>query len=288
MEYEGRICRAGSERGSFMLPTAVGCSYNGCLFCGLFKDLKYRELELSDVRAELERVKSLGADPSVVYLGDGNAFHQSFERLVGIAEMLHEYFPSLKEIRMDSTVPDIARKSADELKVLAQLGVGRLYIGIETALPDVLLRMKKCHTSDMALRETDRLHEAGIRYAAHVMFGIAGKGRGEENAKALAAFINRTEPALTVNFSFFPGRLEEELGAGRFTRAGEAETLLEDKVFSGLVSVPMDYESYHDNYSEATKFHLKGSFPKDRERFLKRLDSVLEKLEHTKQFPTVL
>ena len=211
MEYEGRICRAGSERGSFMLPTAAGCSYNGCLFCGLFKDIKYRELEIADIKNEIERVKALGADPSVVYLGDGNAFHQSFERLLEIGTMLNKYFPSLNEIRMDATIPDIAKISDDELKALSELGVKRLYIGIETALPDVLLKMKKCHTLDMAFCEIDRLHEAGIRYAAHIMFGIAGKGRGKENGRALADFINRTRPILTVNFSLFTGRLEEEI-----------------------------------------------------------------------------
>ena len=278
MEYEGRICRAGSEKSSFMLPTAAGCSYNSCLFCGLFKDIKYRELDLSDIRAELDRVKALGADPKTVYLGDGNAFHQSFSRLCDIASMLHERFPSLSEIRMDSTIPDVSRKSDEELRTLAQLGVSRLYIGIETALPDVLTKMKKCHTADMAIKETERLHKAGIDFAAHVMFGIAGQGRGEENARVLAAFINRTKPVLTVNFSLFPHELTEEMKEGRFIRASEAETLLEDRTFISLVDIPMEYESYHDNYGEATKFHMKGQLPGDRERFLRRLDSVLESL----------
>ena len=278
MNYEGRICRAGSEKSSFMLPTAAGCSYNNCLFCGLFKDIRYRELNLSDIKAELDRVKSLGADPRTVYLGDGNAFHQSYDRLCSIISMLHDHFPSVSEIRMDSTIPDIAQKSDAELKELARLGVNRLYIGIETALQDVLTQMKKCHTAEMAIRETDRLHEAGIDYAAHVMFGIAGRGRGEENAKALAAFLNRTRPVLTVNFSLFPHELGEEIKAGRFVRAEEAETLLEDRSFISLIDIPMEYESYHDNYGEATKFHMKGHLPKDKERFTRRLDSVLESL----------
>ena len=279
MEYEGRICRAGSEKSSFMLPTAAGCSYNNCLFCGLFKDIRYRELDLSDIKAELNRVRSLGADPETVYLGDGNAFHQSFDRLCSIISMLHDYFPSLSKIRMDSTIPDVAQKSDEELKELARLGVNRLYIGIETALPDVLTGMKKCHTAEMAVRETGRLHEAGIGFAAHVMFGIAGRGRGEENAKALADFVNRTKPVLTVNFSLFPHELQEEIASGRFVRASEAETLLEDRTFISLVDIPTEYESYHDNYGDATKFHMKGLLPKDKERFIKRLDSVLGNLK---------
>ena len=58
MEYEGQICRSPMERGSFMLPIAVGCSYNACKFCTLFKHLTYRELPLEEIRGELRRVIS--------------------------------------------------------------------------------------------------------------------------------------------------------------------------------------------------------------------------------------
>lgn len=60
MEYEGRICRAPMERASYMLPVMVGCSYNKCKFCNLFRDLKYRELPLEQVEEELQRVNESG------------------------------------------------------------------------------------------------------------------------------------------------------------------------------------------------------------------------------------
>ena len=63
MEYEGRICRAPMERASYMLPVMVGCSYNKCKFCNLFRDLKYRELPLELVEEELQRVMNLGGNP---------------------------------------------------------------------------------------------------------------------------------------------------------------------------------------------------------------------------------
>ena len=54
MEYEGQICRAPMERASFMLPVVVGCAYNRCKFCDLFKHLKYRELPLGQIEEELK------------------------------------------------------------------------------------------------------------------------------------------------------------------------------------------------------------------------------------------
>ena len=74
MDYEGQICKPPMEIGRFMLPVAVGCSYNACRFCTLFKHLKFRELPLDKVEAELLRVKNLGGSPKKIFLGDGNPF----------------------------------------------------------------------------------------------------------------------------------------------------------------------------------------------------------------------
>ena len=73
MNYEGQICRAPMERASFMLPVMVGCSYNRCKFCNLFRHLKYRELPMEQIEEELKRVAELGGNPKKIFLGDGNA-----------------------------------------------------------------------------------------------------------------------------------------------------------------------------------------------------------------------
>ena len=86
MQYEGQICRAPMERGSYMLPVAVGCSYNACKFCTLFKHLQYRELPIAQIEEELQRVKGLNGRPRRVFLGDGNAFGMKTERLLKILE----------------------------------------------------------------------------------------------------------------------------------------------------------------------------------------------------------
>ena len=94
MEYEGRICRAPMERASNMLPVMVGCSYNKCKFCNLFRDLKYRELPLEQVEEELQRVKNLGGNPRKIFLGDGNAFGLKMDRLRAILDLIDKYFPT--------------------------------------------------------------------------------------------------------------------------------------------------------------------------------------------------
>ena len=150
MIYEGQICRGPMERSSFMLPVAVGCSYNRCRFCNLFKHLKYRQLPMEQVEEEILRVQALGGDPETVFLGDGNAFGLETCHLLEIAGKIRRSFPSCRSINMDATVTNIRLKSDEELRALAAAGVGHLYLGIESGLDDVLGIMEKDHTLEQA------------------------------------------------------------------------------------------------------------------------------------------
>ena len=232
MEYEGQICRAPMERASFMLPIMVGCSYNRCKFCNLFRHLSYRELPLEQIEQELKRVKGVGGNPKRIFLGDGNAFAQKNDRLIQILEMIRQYFPDCEEINMDATVTSIRKRSDEELRKFGRLGVRHLYLGIESGLDDVLAFMEKDHNQEQAYEAIRRLKHAGMVFDAHIMTGVAGKGRGAENAKALAEFLNQTEPAHVVNFSMFLHKevpLYQNILDGSFIPASERENLVEER-----------------------------------------------------------
>lgn len=271
MEYEGQICRSPMERASFMLPIMVGCSYNRCRFCNLFRHLKYRELPLEKIEEELVRVKNVGGSPKRIFLGDGNAFAQRSEKLIQILEMIRSYFPGCKEINMDATVTSILKRSDRELEELYKRGVRHLYLGIESGLDDVLAFMEKDHNQEQAYEAIRRLHQAGMIYDAHIMTGVAGKGRGMENARELAEFLNRTNPAHVVNFSMFLHKeapLYQNIQEGSFVPASERENLEEERRLLELLNAEILYEGFHD----FIEFRVRGKIPEDKDKMIARLD----------------
>lgn len=276
MKYEGQICRPPMERSSYMLPVAVGCSYNQCKFCTLFKHLTYRELPIEQVEAELRRVKELSGNPKKIFLGDGNAFGMKMERLMAILNLIHKYFPECNEVNMDATVTNIRLKSDEELRILQREGVRNLYLGIESGCDDVLKFMKKDHTLPEAYREIERLHEAGLIYDAHIMTGIAGAGRGMENAEKTAEFFNRTKPEKITNFSLFlheRAPLYKDIEAGRFVPADEIENLKEERRLLELLEVDdLSYDGFHD----FVEVRVRGILPKDKEKMLVKLNRAIE------------
>lgn len=275
MQYEGQICRPPMERASYMLPVAVGCSYNACTFCTLFKHLRYRELPDEQIEAEMLRVHQAGGNPKTVFLGDGNAFGMDTRHLLWILERLHHYFPDCTAVNMDATVTNISQKSDGELQALYDAGVRNLYLGIESGLEDVLAFMKKDHTIAQAYEQIDRMQGVGMIFNAHMMTGIAGKGRGLENAEAIAAFFNHTNPHKVINFSIFHHErapLFREIEAGRFVPADEQENLREERRFIECMEVPgMVYDGFHDVIEQ----RFRGTFPKDKERLLAQVDRAI-------------
>lgn len=277
MQYEGQICRAPMERGSYMLPVAVGCSYNACKFCTLFKHLQYRELPIAQIEEELQRVKGLNGRPRRVFLGDGNAFGMKTERLLKILKLVREYFPDVAEVNMDATVTNIQEKSDVELKKLWEAGVRHLYLGIESGLPDVLEWMHKDHTLEEAYTAIDRIKRAGMIYDAHIMTGVAGRGRGTENAEKTAEFLNVTRPRHVINFSMFlhqEAPLYRDIEQGNFLPADELENLLEEKCL--LEHLQMDGLKY-DGFHDFVQFRVRGTFPEDREKMLRKVEEAIEK-----------
>ena len=294
MIYEGQICRSPMERSAFMLPVMVGCSYNRCKFCNLFRHLKYRELPMEQIENELKRVKELNGNPRKIFLGDGNAFGLKAEHILNILERIHAYFPECRCINMDATVTSILKKSEDELQMLHANGVQHLYLGIESGLNDVLEFMTKGNNLTQAEEAIRRLQEHGMIYDAHIMTGVAGKGRGVENAEALADFLNRTHPGNVVNFSMFLHKevpLYQDILAGSFTPANELENLIEERRLLELLgdsekgkSCKMNYEGFHDYI----QFRVRGILPDDRAKMLAKLDQkILEYGEHTEEYSYV-
>lgn len=280
MNYEGQICRPPMERASFMLPVAVGCSYNRCTFCTLFKHLKFRLLSMDEVEAELQRVKKLNGMPKSIFLGDGNPFVMETERLLRLLHLIHTYFPDCNTINMDATVTSIAQKSDAALRNLADAGVHMLYLGIESGLADVLQNFKKDHTPEEALEQIARLHAAGMEYGAHIMLGTAGKGRGLENADATAAFLNQTEPLRIINTALFLHKeapLSLAIAKGDFKPASELENLWEEVQLLEQIKAKPGREIHYDGFHDAIAVRTRGLLPRDREKMLQHLASAIQK-----------
>lgn len=244
MNYEGTVYRPPVEANDVLLQVAVGCTYNRCTFCNMFKDKRFRVMDERTIIANLQEAGRLYRHADRVFLVDGDAFALSADRLERLAALIHQYLPNCMTITMYAAVRNVMSKTDEQLRRLREAGIDDLYVGVESGLDDVLLDVKKGHTVADAVIQLGRLNEAGIRHCMMLMPGLAGRGRGIESGIAAAELANRTKPFLIIptTVGVFEGtELYEKMQRGAFEEAGEKENLQEQKAFLEHVALPESY-----------------------------------------------
>jgi radical SAM superfamily enzyme YgiQ (UPF0313 family) len=67
MRYEGQIFRPFSEANSYLLQATIGCSHNGCTFCGMYKKKKYRVRSMQEIKEDIQMAREYYGDLEKVF-----------------------------------------------------------------------------------------------------------------------------------------------------------------------------------------------------------------------------
>ena len=78
MRYEGQIYRPPSEADSYILQATVGCSWNACTYCDMYRAKSFRVRELDETLEDLRLARaSFGERVSKIFVADGDASQAS-------------------------------------------------------------------------------------------------------------------------------------------------------------------------------------------------------------------
>ena len=274
MHYEGNMIRPPSEANSILLQATVGCSHNKCTFCTMYRDVKFSIEKIDQIEKDLQEAQQIYGNVKRVFLVNGDAFVLSAKRLKEIAEKVHHYLPEVEKITMYSSINNIKHKTDEELAELAKLGIGDLWIGVETGHGEALRYLNKGSSIEDAYEQLERLNKAGITFFYGFMFGAAGKGKGIENAEANAKLINKVKPLgiVPTTLSANEGtQLAKDIADGTFELATERELFEEQKKTIELVDVPTYYMGIHIINSVSFDAEL----PKDKQGAIDRVNHAI-------------
>jgi len=283
MKYNGTVYRPTAEANTFLIPATEGCTHNSCRFCNMFRGVPFRMVDLNEAEEYLAQQARLchdaGREIPRAFLVGADPFALSAGRLLRFTDLVRKYLPECGILSMYAAVRNVETKSDEDLKTLRQAGINELYVGIESALDDVLEYFNKGHTVEQAEEQMLRLNEAGIRHRDMIIPGAAGKGRGEESGLAFARLFTVTKPdmILFTAMSFFPGTgLYDDMKAGLFVPAGEKEVLQEEKILIENMDSP---ETFLWSVHSLNSVHLTGRVGENKEEMVRRLDRVIGSLD---------
>lgn len=278
MRYEGNIFRPFSEANSYLLQCTIGCSHNGCTFCGMYKDKRFRIRPLSEIKEDILMAASRMGKVEKVFLCDGDAIAIETSMLLEILAELKNAFPALRHVGTYAGPISILKKTMSELAALRNAGLTKAYLGVETGDDRLLREVNKGVGYDEMLRAGLNLRNAGINLSSMVLLGLAGRGeRSAEHAAATAKITNEMKPeylaALTI--TPVPGTvLYTKMKRGEFELPDAFETLEEMKIlFENITIDGLKFVGVHaSNY-----LPVNGTLQRDREKMLALINSVLEK-----------
>jgi len=277
MKYEGMIFRPPSEAESLILQVTVGCSYNRCTFCGAYRGKSFRIKSFEEVKEDIDEVSSSSPWIQRIFLADGDALIIAQKELLRILEYLKARLKRLERVGIYANAKDILRKDVEELRRLKDLGLGIIYLGVESGDPEVSKRIKKNATVDQLVRAGKKVKESGILLSVTVILGIGGVERSQVHAQETGRILSEMDPdyAGALSLMLVPGTpIEREIEAGRlelptpFGLIQELEGMIENCQFTHCF-----FASNHaSNY-----LPLRIRMPEEKEEALRRIREVLRK-----------
>ncbi|MBQ9042154.1 MAG: radical SAM protein [Eggerthellaceae bacterium] len=261
-----------------MLQVSDGCTHGKCRFCDIYTGVPFRPSPMEEIVEDIDEIaRTATALTRRVYLTGGNPFALPNERLLEIFDAVEARIPTVNSYGGFCRIMDIARKTDDELAELASRGVNDLAIGAESGWDEVLSFMEKGQTAADLVEQGERMHRAGIDFTFFYLAGLAGAGRGTENALASAEAFSAARPRTILIVTLTPTKtwpLAEDIAAGRWSPAGEVEAAQEIRTFIEHLDCPAKIVCSHD--SDIIRFD--GLLPGDKEKMLQLMDVYIPKI----------
>ena len=275
IEYEPPVYRPPGEWRSFLVQATIGCSHNGCTFCGMYKGKKFRVRPLEDIIGDIREAAAFYNQYEKVFLCDGDAIAMKTEDLLEILREIKQDFPHCRLISTYAGPKSTLSKTPEELKLLHEAGLGRAYLGIETGMEALLKSTNKGVSRTEMLEAGLRLRNAGIDLWGIILIGLGGKPLSMENARETAKIINEMQPnhLSAMNYTPVEGtKLGNQALRGEFQVLGAKESLMETaELIRNLQVSGMHFTSDHaSNY-----LPLKGTLNEDRDKLLRLIDGAI-------------
>lgn len=163
---------------SIVLQATEGCTWNACTFCNFYMDRPFAVKSPAEFARHASGVSELlGRGLSLrrgVFLGDGNALALSVRRLEPLLELARRQFPGERLYGFVDVYSGERRRTRDWRR-LADLGLERIYVGMETGCDELLRFVNKPGSTRELTEFVRQLKAGGLRVSLIVMVGLGGR-----------------------------------------------------------------------------------------------------------------
>jgi radical SAM superfamily enzyme YgiQ (UPF0313 family) len=275
MRYEGKLYRPPSEADSLIVQATIGCSWNHCTYCDMYRDKTFRVRDLAATLEDLETAgASVGDHVEKVFVADGDALVLSMDHWRAILAKTRALFPRLRRVSCYAMARNVLAKTDAELRELRELGLSLLYIGPESGDDVTLKKIAKGDDAAAHVEAAKRAHAAGMELSVIALLGIA-MDRSDEHACATADLVTKMDPEF---FSALTVTVVPDTPLDRLARKGKFEVppvagLLRE--LRTMVAEAKPTKSVFRTNHASNYLPLAGVLPEDAPRIVEVIDAAL-------------
>lgn len=279
MRYEGKLYRPPSEADAYILQATIGCSWNKCTYCDMYREKAFRvrplEETLEDVTLAVRQLGRNAERVEKVFVADGDALILDMDHWRAILDETSRAFPNLRRVSCYAMAKNVIEKTPEELAELRRLGLSILYVGPESGDDVVLKRIAKGQNHEDHVRAAERAHEAGLQLSVIALLGIGGD-RSVEHAEATADLVTKMNPAFfsALTVTVVPGTPLATLSSrGKFAVPDVPDLLRELRT---MVAKAAPTKTVFRTNHASNYLPLGGELPRDRDRIVEVIDAALD------------
>ena len=280
LNYAEPVYRPPSEAKSLIFQVTLGCSFNQCSFCDMYRNKEYSEKTWDEVKAEIDLMAKQLPDTTRIFLADGDALNISADYMIQIVEYLYNSFPKLERVSCYAMPMNLLKKTPEELKKMHEAGLKMLYLGIESGSDVILKKITKGATAETIIRACRKAIETGFTLSCIIILGLGGKTHSKEHIKETARVVSASSPHYlgTLTLILETGVKQEFLTkfGEEFHPINDEEALIElhDLVEQIDVKEKMLFRANHGSNA----YNIAGTFPDEK-------NTMLEKISWLKEHP---
>ena len=274
--YDYPLYRPPSEADSTIFQVTLGCSFNKCSFCNMYRTKEYLERPWEEIKSESDMAAKFYPDTRRIFLADGDALNLPKDRMIEILKYLWANFPRLERISCYAMPKNILQKKDDELREIRAAGLHMMYVGIESGNDIVLKKVTKGATYKTILEACQKIKHNDYILSCMIILGLGGKTYTREHIADTACILSETSPdflgALTLH-------LEEGIYREFMKKFGEPFVPLDDlDVLDELERLIADFKPsrqviFRANHA-SNVYSIGGTIPEDRKKLLALVKSL--------------
>jgi len=288
-DYDFPPYRPPNEAASALIRASRGCPWNKCLFCTMYKTLKFKPRSIDEIKNDIDAATKIYKGARTVFIADSDSL--AMKHIDEIIRYIKICFPNVDRITSYARAKTLMKLGVEKLKKIKETGLTRVHVGLESGDKETLEFMQKGATPEEMIAGGRAAKDAGLELSFYILIGAGGKNRLEEHTVESARVCNMVNPdfirlrTLVVQHGSL---LEEKKKSGQYTPTSPVEKIKEVKMLIENLDVEnCEFASDHftnNIWIDNTVVYrgVYGMLTRDKQEMLDILNQTLEFLSVAK------